>query len=397
MSQHVPIPVFKPSITQSEIDAATEALRLGWLGPGSFVKVFEDRLTSFLDLQDMHIAAVNTGTSAVHLGLIAACVSEGDEVITPSLNNIADFQSIKMLGASPVFCDILPECLTIDPESFESLITSKTRAVICLDYASSLCRYHEIKSIADAYGIAVVHDAAHSFGSAIHGQCIGSFSEVCTFSFDPVKNITCIDGGAVVTQSLETIQQIKKASLLGQNQSSAVLSQDRRSWTYDVSSQGYRYHLANLHAAIGLKQLERFEWIAERRRALFSFYKDALENISCVTLPPEIQSGIVPFIFVLRVHQNKREALMNHLRNNHIDTGIHWQSGHNFSFFKDAKRGDLSVTEAIQGEIVTLPFYPDLSSEDSDRVVRSIKSFFSGKSMGLIKKNPLLSDNVARR
>ncbi len=369
------IPVFKPSLTDHEINAAVESLRLGWLGPGSYVHEFEKKIAEYIGVDESLVVAVNTGTSAVHLGLVLSGVGEGDEVITSSFNNIADFHAIKMQGASPVFCDIYEDTLTVNPENIEALITEKTKAIICIDFGTSLCDYDAIKIIADKYNIPVVHDAAHAFGSKYKGQMVGSYSDICTFSFDPVKNITCIDGGAVLVKSLEFAQRLRAMRQLGQQQNQAMLYKNERSWTYDVSEIGFRYHLANLHGAIGVQQMKRIEFIKNQRKRVCHFYASTLRNLDGLILP-HIDDEIFPFIYVVRVSNGKRQDFINHMKSHGVDTGIHWQPGHKFSFLKNERSGSLIITDKIGEEIVTLPTYPDLTDEELSKVANTIRSFF---------------------
>ncbi|MGV8948018.1 MAG: DegT/DnrJ/EryC1/StrS family aminotransferase [Candidatus Paracaedibacter sp.] len=370
------IPVFKPYIEEEEINAAVESLRLGWLGPGGYVKKFEEEITAYLGLQDKYMISVNTGTSAVQLALKICNVSQGDEVITPSFNNIADFQCIKALNADPVFCDIQEDSLTMDPNRIEELISKRTKAIICLDYGSSLCDYESIKVVADKHHIPLIHDAAHAFGSSLKGQKVGSYSDICTFSFDPVKNITCIDGGAIIVNSPKLAEKLQYMRLLGQKQNQSVLYENKRSWTYDVDDIGYRYHLANLHAAIGIQQMKKIKKIEEKRKKLFNSYIRDLPKIDDLILPTINGDCVIPFIFVVRVLNKKREGFRQFLLENGIDTGIHWQPGHKFSFFKDCRSSSLTVTNKISEEIVSLPFYPEMAYPDFEKIIQTIKKYF---------------------
>lgn len=369
------IPVFKPSLTDQEINAAVESLRLGWLGPGSYVHEFEKRIADYIGVDEKFVVAVNTGTSAVHLGLVLNGVGDGDEVITPSFNNIADFHAIKMQGAKPVFCDILENTLTINPETIEPLINEKTKAIICLDFGTSLCDYEAVKFIADKYDIPIIHDAAHAFGSKYKEQMVGTYSDICTFSFDPVKNITCIDGGALIVKSPEFAKRLRAMRQLGQQQNQEVLYKNQRSWTYDVSEIGFRYHLANLHGAIGVQQMKRIEFIKSQRRRVCDFYASTLKNLDGLILP-HLDDDIFPFIYVVRVLNGRRQEFIDYMKLQGIDTGIHWQPGHKFSFLESEKAGPLAVTDKIAKEIVTLPTYPDLTNEDLAKVTNTIRSFF---------------------
>ena len=195
------IPVFKPLIQDEEIHAAVESLEQGWLGMGKYVGKFEEELQKAVYADSKHVVALSTGHAALHLGLMLAGVKRGDEVITPSFNNIADLQAILAVEAEPVFCDINPDTLCIDIKKAELLIGPKTKAIIVMDYGCMLCDHDQVKEFAKKYHLRVIHDAAHSLGSKYKGHPIGSFSDICMFSFDPVKTITCIDGGALVVNT----------------------------------------------------------------------------------------------------------------------------------------------------------------------------------------------------
>ena len=188
------VPVFRPLLEEEELTAATEALELGWLGMGSYVADFERAIADFVEAGDRHVAAVSTGHAALHLGLLLAGVGPGDEVITPSFNNVTDFQAILATGADPVFCDIRDDSLCVDVDRARELVTPRTKALIAMDYASSLCDHEQVQALAEHHELRVIHDAAHSFGSAWRGRMVGSFSDITMFSFDPVKSITSIDG-----------------------------------------------------------------------------------------------------------------------------------------------------------------------------------------------------------
>lgn len=370
------IPVFKPLIRSDEIDASKEALELGWLGMGSYVKDFEEALQRYVGAQDRYVSVVSTGHAALHLGLLAAGVGPGDEVITPSFNNIADFQAILAAGAEPVFCDINNDTLCIDLDKAEKLITKKTKAIIVMDYDCVLCDHDRVAEIAEKYGIRVIHDAAHSFGSKYKGKTIGSFSDICMFSFDPVKTITCIDGGALIVRHKEELDAIQEMRLIGMGQPASLMYQNKRAWTYDVKRLGFRYHMSNLHAAIGLAQLRKMPEISETRRSACRFYNERLSKISEVTVPKTNFHDITPFLYYIRVSAERRDELRAFLKENGVDTGIHWQPGHEFSLLKNFRRGNLSITERVGKEILSLPLHSAMAPATLEVVVSTIEKFW---------------------
>ncbi|MEA2205876.1 MAG: hypothetical protein QOE77_2652 [Blastocatellia bacterium] len=373
------IPVFRPLIEQEEYDASRQALELGWLGMGSYVGNFEQGIKSYLKADDRYVAAVSTGHAAIHLGLLAMGVGPGDEVITPSFNNAADFQAILATGAEPVFCDIDSDSLCIDFDKAEELVSPRTKAIIVIDYDCVLCDHDRVAEFAGKHKLRVLHDAAHSFGSKYQGKMIGSFSDVCVFSFDPVKTITCIDGGAIIVRTEDELRKLHEMRLIGMSQPAKVMYTNARAWTYDMTMIGFRYHMANLHAAIGLAQLAKIEKIAESRRASGRYYNEHLSQVPGVTVPKTDFVDITPFLYYIRVPGDQREPLRAHLTQLGIDTGIHWQPGHWFTLLKDCRRGDLTVTERVGHEVLSLPLHSLMTTQTLDRVISGIRDFFEGR------------------
>jgi dTDP-4-amino-4,6-dideoxygalactose transaminase len=370
------IPVYKPLIEQEEKQASIDALDLGWLGMGSYVAKFEDAIKEYIGGEDRYVVAVSTGHAALHLGLLLAGIGSGDEVITPAFNNIADFQAIIATGAEPVFCDIDNDTLCINIEKAEELISPKTKAIIVMDYFCFLCKHTQVAEFSKKHNLRVIHDAAHSFGSIYQGKMIGSFSDICMFSFDPVKSITCIDGGALVVRTKKELEIIQEMRLIGMSQPSSVMYRNQRAWTYDVKRIGFRYHMANLHAAIGLAQLSKIETISESRRTAARYFNEGLAQISEIQIPKTDFSDITPFMYFIRVPASKREALRDYLQERGVDSGIHWQPGHWFTIFKNCRKGDLSVTERVGNEVLSLPLHSKMRAEDQRIVIKAIRSFF---------------------
>lgn len=367
------IPVFKPYIGVDTAKAAVDALDLGWLGMGSYVKEFEESVERILDLKDGHVVAVNTATSALHLAMLLAGVGPGDEVITPSFNNIADFQAIRAVGGEPVFCDVREDTLAIDVEKAEALVSSKTKVIIGTDYAGVPCMLSELAAFAKRHRIKFLHDASHSIGSRYRGRPIGDIGDYVVFSFDPVKVITCIDGGALIVRSADEVSQLHRYRLLGMDQAASRMYTNNRAWTYDVATEGFRYHLANLHAAVGLTQLKRLDDFVQTRQWVCQEYNRLLKGNDWLTTPKTDWVDVAPMLYYIRVHDGRREALINGLKARGVGTGIHWIPGHRFSYFKSCRRGDLSVTERVGDEIVTLPLHSYMAPETVHAVVDAIQ------------------------
>jgi dTDP-4-amino-4,6-dideoxygalactose transaminase len=253
--------------------------------------------------------------------------------------------------------------------------------VIATDYACLLADHDALDALARRHGVRILHDAAHAIGSRHRGRMIGGFSDIAIFSFDPVKTFTCIDGGAVVVRTSQEHARLCEMRLVGMGQPSETLYRNERAWTYDVRALGFRYHMANLHAAIGLAQLRKADRIARTRRETCRAYNEAFASLAShgVRTPATGFDDVVPFLYYLRVPADRRDALRTHLRERGVDTGIHWQPGHWFTLLREARRGDLSVTERVGREILSIPLHSSMPASWRERVIEAVASFFEGR------------------
>jgi len=370
-----PIPVFQPMIGLDTIKAVVDALHAGWLGMGAITQAFEEGIARFLELEERFVLATNTGTSALHLGLLAAGVGPGDEVITAAFNFVADHQAIVATGATPVLCDVDDVSLGLDPDKAAALVGPRTKAILPLHFAGVASHLKELYTLAERHGLRVVEDATHAFGTRVDGRPVGSFGDVTCFSFDPVKIVTSIDGGAVVVGDRATLEQMRHWRFLGIDRETLARYQNSRAWEYDVVSQGFRYHLTNINAAVGLSQLARAETFIESRRATCRLYTRLLAGVAGVRCPGTDFEGVSSFIYTIRVPAARREGLMAHLRARGIATGIHFLPAQDFTFLKAFPRGPLEVTEQVTREIVTLPLHSHMPPGDVERIAGIIREY----------------------
>ena len=364
------IPVFDPWIENKEIKNATKSLKEKYLGVGDYSNNFEKKCSEILGIDRDRVTAVNTGFSAIHLSCMLIGLKKNDEVIMPSFTNVADAQSVLSLGCKIIFCDILPDTLCIDPEKLEKLITKKTKLIIPIDYGSFLAEHDEIKFISKKKGVKVLHDAAHSFGSKYKKKNIGNIYDNTIFSFDPVKTFTCIDGGIIISKNKAQANKLKEMRLMG------ILKKDGT--TTNIKRLGFRYHLANLHAAIGIKQIEKINIVKNNRLKYFSFYeKNLIKNKNLILPYIQTKNDVIPFHYVLRI-KNKRDKFRDYMEKNLIQTGIHWKPLHQFKYFNQNKIyfNDLKNTNLIGKEIVTMPFHSKMKIIDLKKICTSINSFF---------------------
>jgi len=342
---------------------------------GTYVGEFELAVEKAVGDASRRALAVSTGYAALHLAFVIAGVGPGDEVVVPSFTHLADVQAIRAAGADPVLCDILDDTLCLDPARVAELVGPRTRAVLTMDYGPHLADHAAIASLADEHGLRVVHDAAHSFGSSHHGAMVGSFSDIAMFSFDPVKALSCVDAGVLIVRTDEELHRLRSLRVLGASHPAELAYCQARAWDFDVTEPGYRYHLSNLHAAIGLAQLAKLDRIRWTRQATCEHYRDRLGHLDGITVPGGALAEMNPFLFYLRVDGGRRQALREHLADRGVETGIHWLPAHETTFFADCRRGPLPVTDRVSTEIVSLPLHSCMPEEVVDSVCDAVLSF----------------------
>ena len=370
------IPVFQPVIGEDTLKAVSDAFDVGWLGMGAATAAFEQGIAERIGAEDRQVVATNTGTSALHIAVAVAGIGPGDEVIVPSFNFVADHQAISAEGASPVFCDIREDNLGLDVDAAEALISERTKAIMPLHFAGVPCDLDRVYALAEAHGLRVIEDATHAFGTLYGGKTIGGFGDLTCFSFDPVKIITSIDGGAVVLPPGDEADRAKHLRLLGIDKDTELRYQNKRAWDYDVVSNGFRYHLTNINASIGLSQLARVDEFIVARQASCRLYNEMLSGIPGIRTPDTDFEEISPFIYTIRVLDGRRESLIEHLRTNGIATGIHFMPAHSYTYYRACRRGDMTVTERISSQILTLPLHSEMQTGTVGRICAEISSFF---------------------
>ena len=371
------IHISRSVVGTAELEAMGRVIREdGYLGMGREVRAFEAELQEYLGGRDRTVICLNSGTAALHLA-VQSLTSPGDEVLVQSLTFIASFQAISAAGAVPVACEVYPDTVTLDLEDAARRITPRTKAMMPVHYASNPGDLEAIYGFAERHGLRVIEDAAHAFGCTYKGRKIGSFGDLACFSFDGLKNITSGEGGAVVTSDPGVIQAVQDARLLGVQRDTEKRYQGARSWEFDVQHQGYRYHLSNLFAAVGRVQLGRFEGEFKPRRVeLAQKYRTAFTGRSDLLLFHGDPGPIVPHIFPIKVVNGKRDGLRQFLRQQGIETGIHYKPNHLLTFYGGG-RESLPVTEKLYEELLTLPLHPGLSDAEIDTTIAAVREFLS--------------------
>lgn len=369
------IPVQRPYLGEAELEAVRRVFDSRWLGMGSITKEFENRLCEFLGVK--HVIAVNTGTSALHVALEALELENGDEVIVPSLTFVASIQAIVQAGAKPVFCDVDASTLNMDLDDALGRVTPRTRVIMPVHYGGSVCDMDPLMAFAQERGIWVVEDAAHAFGSTYKRRRVGTLGDVTCFSFDPIKNITCGEGGAIATNEDTIAARIVPRRILGIDNDTWSRYRNERNWFYEVTTVGYRYHMPNINAAIGLEQLRRVDAFLARKREIVRRYDEVFTGVPGLVLIRHDLDEMFPFFYIVRVLDGRRDALMAHLKSRGIGCGVHYIPNHIQPLFAGS-RVSLPVTDQLFEEVVTLPLYFEMTDTEVDQVVEAVRAFFDG-------------------
>lgn len=368
------IKVAQGVLAQEELELVKEAFDYGYFGHAQKVEEFEREIAKVCGVEPDMVAAVNNCTNAIALALTAAGIGVGDEVIVPSLTFVATFQAVSMTGAKPVACDVYDDDLLANVEDIEKRITCRTKAIIPVHYCGKICDMDRLLEFGKKYNIRIVEDAAHCFGGDYHGLAVGSYSDIACFSFDSIKVMTCGEGGAVVSHDKELIRRIKLQRLLSMNKQLHPVSPNGVRMDYEVALPGYRCHMSNINAAIGLAQIKKLPRFIARRQEICRMYKEAMKELPYIQFLNMDYDTIVPFMFVVRVKDGKRDALKAYLAEHGVESAIKYVPSHLFEFYRDE---DIScpVTDKAFAEILELPLHCRLTDEDIQTVIRTVTSF----------------------
>ena len=361
----------KSCIGDSEKIAVNQVMNKEYLGMGEEVGLFEQKLSVFFNRET--VCVVN-GTAAIHLAIQACGIGIGDEVIVQSLTYVATIQAIKATGATPVLCDINQNNGSINLENARKLITKKTKAIIPVHYAGDVGDLDSLYDLAKEFKLRVIEDAAHAFGSFYKEKIVGSFGDICCFSFDGIKNITSGEGGCVISTDKDILEKVKDARLLGVIKDSENRYLGQRSWEFNVSDQGWRYHMSNIMAAIGIEQLNRHDEFRKRRKIIVNKYISAFGNINGINLLELDYENINMHIFPILIEAKiSREEFREKLLAFGIQTGIHYLPNHKLDYFsRYCEKRKFPNTDQIYEKIISIPLHPDLTNEQTNYVINTI-------------------------
>jgi perosamine synthetase len=355
------IPPAKPIIGEDEIDAVTRVMRSGMVAQGPEVAAFETEFAAHF-VAGLPTVAVNSGTSGLHLGLLAAGVGAGDEVIVPSFTFAATGNSVALAGGIPVFADIEPETFTLDPASVEAAITPKTKGIMPVHLYGHPARMRELAAIAEKHGVALYEDAAQAHGASLDGKPVGTFGRFTMFSLYPTKNMTSGEGGMVTCADDSLARNVR------------LLRNQGMEKQYENELVGFNARMTDIHAAIGRVQLTKVDAWTETRRSNAAFLDANLEG---VVVPPVAAGAVhVYHQYTIRVTDD-RDGFVNALREEHqVGSGVYYPiPNHRLPSLTPYAPGlDLPETERAAREVVSLPVHPSLSTADLERIVAAVNA-----------------------
>ncbi|MBG6242034.1 MAG: UDP-4-amino-4-deoxy-L-arabinose aminotransferase [Candidatus Symbiopectobacterium sp. Dall1.0] len=375
------LPFSRPSLGEEEIAAVNTVMLSGWITSGPKNQQLE---TAFCALTgNKHAIAVSSATGGMHVTLMALDISPGDEVITPSLTWVSTLNMIVLLGAVPVMVDVDRDTLMVTPEAIAAAITPRTRAIIPVHYAGAPADMDAIRAIGHRHSIPVIEDAAHAVGAEYRGAPVGA-KGTAIFSFHAIKNMTCAEGGLVVTDDDQLAERIRSLKFHGLGVNAYDRLAQGRAPQAEVITPGYKYNLSDIHAAIALVQFGKLAHLNQRRQEIAQRYLSALADTPLLPLrQPEWPHHHAWHLFILRVDAERcgisRDALMAALQARGIGTGLHFRAVHTQKYYRERFPAlELPHTEWNSERLLSIPLFPDMTYDDTSRVIDALRELACG-------------------
>ncbi|MBM7353366.1 UDP-4-amino-4-deoxy-L-arabinose aminotransferase [Lelliottia amnigena] len=370
------LPFSRPAMGPEELAAVSEVLQSGWITTGPKNQALEQAFCTLTGNQ--HAIAVSSATAGMHVALMALGIQAGDEVITPSLTWVSTLNMIVLLGAEPVMIDVDRDTLMVTPHAIEAAITPRTKAIIPVHYAGAPVDIDAIRAVADRHGIPVIEDAAHAAGTYYKGNHVGHRG-TAIYSFHAIKNMTCAEGGLIVTDDEQLANRMRSLKFHGLGVDAFDRQTHGRAPQAEVISPGYKYNLADINAAIALVQLQKLEQHNARRKEIAERYLTELENTPFLPLTqPAWAHKHAWHLFILRVDEAScgisRNDLMEALKAKGIGTGLHFRAAHTQKYYRERYPAlVLPNTEWNSDRICSIPLFPTMTDNDVNRVIAALR------------------------
>lgn len=376
---HMYIPYGKQSIDEKDIEAVAAVLRSDFLTTGPLIQEFEKKVAESTGAA--YAVAVANGTAALHAACAAAGITTGDEVITTPITFAASANCIRYCGGTPVFADIDPKTYNISPKEIEKKITNKTKAIIAVHFTGQPCELDEIHAIAKKYHLIVIEDAAHALGAKYNGKRIGALSDMTTFSFHPVKQITTGEGGMILTNSESLYSKLSLFRTHGITRDNNRMENWDGPWYYEQIELGYNYRITDIQCALGISQMDKLPVFLEKRKKIAKRYDEAFAECPNIEIPyqkPGCENAY--HLYVIRIKNKERIQVFNMLRASGIGVNVHYIPVYSFPYYKNNGYADVHYpnAESYYAECISLPIYPALQTQEQEYVIREVYKAVNG-------------------
>jgi perosamine synthetase len=374
------IPYATQWVDDGDVEAVTLALRSDWLTQGPRVGEFEDAVARYCGVK--HAVAVSSGTAGLHIAALAAGFGPGDEVITSPITFVASANCALYCGARPAFSDIDPRTYCLDALKIKDKVNKKTRGIIPVHFAGQPCDMPRIKDLADKDGLVVIEDAAHALGASyLHegreikvGSC--AHSDMTVLSFHPVKHITTGEGGMVTTNSTELYRRLLLLRTHGITREPSLMEKkDEGPWYYEMHALGFNYRITDFQCALGLKQMEKLDSFAERRREIKKAYDEAFRGLDEIIIPYEKDGACSSWhLYVVQFKGVDKLGAFNRLREKGLGVNVHYIPVYFMPYYKRlGYTGACPEAEDYYGRAVSLPMFPKMSADDVEYVIGAVR------------------------
>jgi UDP-4-amino-4,6-dideoxy-N-acetyl-beta-L-altrosamine transaminase len=368
----------KQWIDDEDIEAVVNVLKGDYLTTGPHVESFEQKVADYVGAN--YAVAVSNGTAALHMACFAAEIGEGDEVIVTPMTFAASSNCILYCGGTPVFADIDPKTYNISVEDIKNKITSRTKAIIPVDFTGQAVDMDRIRQIADEHNLIVIEDAAHALGTEYKGRKVGTKADITEFSFHPVKPITTGEGGMAVTNDYELYKKMLLFRTHGITREESVMSRNEGPWYYEQIDLGYNYRITDLQCALGTSQMNKIDYFISRRREIVKKYNRAFNEVDEVTIPYQAEYSESGWhLYILKLNLNKlnatRRQIFDALVAENIGVNVHYLPIYLHPYYQKLgyKKGICPEAERLYESMITIPLFPKMKDQDVDDVISGVK------------------------
>lgn len=368
----------RQNIDDKDIERVVEILKGDYLTTGPTILEFEKKVSDYVGAK--YSVAVSNGTAALHMACFAAGIGEGDEVLVPAITFAASSNCVLYCGGTPVFIDIDPKTYNIDIEKIEEKITSKTKAIIPVDFTGQSVDIDKILQIAKKHNLIVIEDGAHSLGSEYKGQKVGSKADMTMFSFHPVKPVTTGEGGIIATNDKDLYEKMLLFRSHGITRNDKFMEENHGPWYYEQVDLGYNYRITDMQCALGISQMDKIDAFVARRRDIVSRYNEAFKDMKEITTPFEAEfsnSGWHIYIMALNLENLTvgRKEVFEALAKENIGVNVHYLPVYLHPYYKNLgyEKGLCPLAEELYNRIITIPLFPGMKEKDVNDVINAVK------------------------